>query len=377
MRVPLLDLRLQYNQIRDEIEATVRRVIESQQFILGPEVRTFEDAIAAYCGVPHAIGVSSGTDALLVALMALDVGPGDEVITTPFSFFATAGVIHRLGARPMFVDIDAHSFNMNAEQAVESMSNRTRALMPVHLYGRMADMQPLVDAGQRAGVAVIEDAAQAIGARDADGRPAGSIGDIGCFSFFPTKNLGAFGDAGLVTVRDAALASRIAILRVHGMQPKYYHQQVGGNFRLDALQAAVLTVKLNYLDDWAAARRRNADRYRQLFAEAGLADVVVMPEDVPGHVYNQFVVRVPDRNALHAHLAAAGVGTEVYYPMPLHLQACFSALGFTRGAFPEAERAAAEALALPIYPELTADQQAFVVEAVKRWAEGRTVEPKS
>ena len=377
MRVPLLDLRLQYNQIRDEIEATVRRVIESQQFILGPEVRTFEDAIAAYCGVPHAIGVSSGTDALLVALMALDVGPGDEVITTPFSFFATAGVIHRLGARPMFVDIDAHSFNMNAEQAVESMSNRTRALMPVHLYGRMADMQPLVDAGQRAGVAVIEDAAQAIGARDADGRPAGSIGDIGCFSFFPTKNLGAFGDAGLVTVRDAALASRIAILRVHGMQPKYYHQQVGGNFRLDALQAAVLTVKLNYLDDWAAARRRNADRYRQLFAEAGLADVVVMPEDVPGHVYNQFVVRVRDRNALHAHLAAAGVGTEVYYPMPLHLQACFSALGFTRGAFPEAERAAAEALALPIYPELTADQQAFVVEAVKRWAEGRTVEPKS
>jgi len=377
MRVPLPDLRLQYNQIRDEIEATVRRVIESQQFILGPEVRTFEDAIAAYCGVPHAIGVSSGTDALLVALMALDVGPGDEVITTPFSFFATAGVIHRLGARPMFVDIDAHSFNMNAEQAVESMSNRTRALMPVHLYGRMADMQPLVDAGQRAGVAVIEDAAQAIGARDADGRPAGSIGDIGCFSFFPTKNLGAFGDAGLVTVRDAALASRIAILRVHGMQPKYYHQQVGGNFRLDALQAAVLTVKLNYLDDWAAARRRNADRYRQLFAEAGLADVVVMPEDVPGHVYNQFVVRVPDRNALHAHLAAAGVGTEVYYPMPLHLQACFSALGFTRGAFPEAERAAAEALALPIYPELTADQQAFVVEAVNEWAEGRTVEPKS
>jgi dTDP-4-amino-4,6-dideoxygalactose transaminase len=377
MRVPLLDLRQQYNQIRDEIEATVRRVIESQQFILGPEVRTFENAMAAYCGAPHAIGVSSGTDALLVALMALDVGPGDEVITTPFSFFATAGVIHRLGARPVFVDIDAHSFNMNAEQAVEAMSNRTRALMPVHLYGRVADMQPLIDAGQRAGVAVIEDAAQAIGARDGDGRPAGSIGDIGCFSFFPTKNLGAFGDAGLVTVRDAALARRIEILRVHGMEPKYYHQEVGGNFRLDALQAAVLTVKLSHLDDWAAARRRNADRYRQLFAEAGLAEVVVMPEDVPGHVYNQFVVRVADCDALRAHLATAGVGTEVYYPLPLHLQDCFSALGYTRGAFPEAERAAAEALALPIYPELTADQQAFVVEAVNVWAAARAVEPKS
>ena len=377
MRVPLLDLRLQYDQIRDEIEATVRRVIESQQFILGPEVRGFEDAMAAYCGVPHAIGVSSGTDALLVALIALDVGPGDEVITTPFSFFATAGVIHRLGARPVFVDIDAQSFNMNAEQAVEAMTNRTRALMPVHLYGRVADMQPLVDAGRRAGVAVIEDAAQAIGARDADGRSAGSIGDIGCFSFFPTKNLGAFGDAGLVTVRDAALARRMEILRVHGMEPKYYHQEVGGNFRLDALQAAVLTVKLNHLDDWAAARRRNADRYRQLFTEAGLADVVVMPEDVSGHVYNQFVVRVTDRDALRAHLAEAGVGTEVYYPLPLHLQDCFSALGYTHGAFPEAERAAAEALALPIYPELTEQQQAFVVEAVNVWAEGRAVEPKS
>lgn len=367
MNVPLLDLRLQYDEIRAEIEPALRRVIESQHFILGPEVQALEHAIAAYCDVPHAIGVSSGTDALLVALMALDIGPGDEVITTPFSFFATAGVIHRLGARPVFVDIEASSFNMNEERAVGAISERTRAFLPVHLYGRMAGLDALVEAGKRNGIALIEDAAQAIGARDADGRHAGSVGDIGCFSFFPTKNLGAFGDAGLVTARDDALARRIRILRVHGMEPKYYHQEVGGNFRIDALQAAVLNVKLRHLDRWAAARRRNAERYRALFADADV-EGVRLPEDVPGHVYNQFVIRVTDRDSLRAHLASAGVGTEIYYPLPLHLQECFRGLGYGRGDFPESERAASEALALPIYPELTEAQQAYVVAEVRRWS---------
>lgn len=376
MKVPLLDLRLQYDEIRDEVEPALRRVIESQHFILGPEVQALEKAIAAYCEVPHAIGVSSGTDALLVALMALDIGPGDEVITTPFSFFATGGVIHRLGARPVFVDIEASSFNMNGERAVSAISERTRALLPVHLYGRMAQLDALAEAGKRHGIALIEDAAQAIGARDADERPAGSIGDIGCFSFFPTKNLGAFGDAGLVTARDDALARRIEILRVHGMDPRYYHREVGGNFRIDALQAAVLNVKLPHLDGWAAARRRNAQRYRALFADAAIEDVT-LPEDVPGHVYNQFVIRVANRDGLRAHLASAGVGTEVYYPLPLHLQECFRGLGYRRGAFPESERAASEALALPIYPELTEAQQAYVVAEVKRWSEAGRPSAKS
>jgi dTDP-4-amino-4,6-dideoxygalactose transaminase len=369
MKVPLLDLRPQYESIRDEIEDAVRRVMESQYFILGPEVRSFEDAVAGFIGVPHAIGVSSGTDALLLALMAYDIGPGDEVITTPFSFFATAGVIHRLGARPIFADIERHSFNMDAEQAVSAIGPRTRALLPVHLYGRMAVMSPLVAAAEKAGIALIEDAAQAIGARDEQGRAAGSIGDVGCFSFFPTKNLGAFGDAGLVTAKDEALARRMEILRVHGMEPKYYHREVGGNFRIDALQAAVLNVKLRHLDSWTAARRRNADRYRRLFRDAGLLDTVVLPEDAPGHVYNQFVIRVAGRDSLREHLAAAGIGTEIYYPLPLHLQECFAGLGHAESAFPEAERAAAEALALPIYPELTEDQQSYLVDVVKAWPE--------
>jgi dTDP-4-amino-4,6-dideoxygalactose transaminase len=369
MKVPLLDLRPQYESIRDEIEDAVRRVMESQYFILGPEVRSFEDSVAGFIGVPHAIGVSSGTDALLLALMAYDIGPGDEVITTPFSFFATAGVIHRLGARPIFADIERHSFNMDAEQAVSAIGPRTRALLPVHLYGRMAVMSPLVAAAEKAGIALIEDAAQAIGARDEQGRAAGSIGDVGCFSFFPTKNLGAFGDAGLVTAKDEALARRMEILRVHGMEPKYYHREVGGNFRIDALQAAVLNVKLRHLDSWTAARRRNADRYRRLFRDAGLLDTVVLPEDAPGHVYNQFVIRVAGRDSLREHLAAAGIGTEIYYPLPLHLQECFAGLGHAESAFPEAERAAAEALALPIYPELTEDQQSYLVDVVKAWPE--------
>ncbi|MGH7501904.1 MAG: DegT/DnrJ/EryC1/StrS family aminotransferase [Longimicrobiales bacterium] len=363
MNVPLLDLRGQYATIRAEVQAAIERVVESQHFILGPEVRAFEDEIARYTRVPHAIGVSSGTDALLVALMALDIGRDDEIITSPFSFFATAGVIHRIGARPVFADIEPDSFNMDAAKAIAAMTVRTRALLPVHLYGRMADVGPLCDAAGENRIAVIEDAAQAIGSHDEQLRRAGSIGDIGCFSFFPTKNLGGFGDAGLVTVRDATLARRIEILRVHGMDPKYYHREVGGNFRIDALQAAVLRVKLRHLDAWAAARRRNADRYRGLFADANLLDVIGLPADSPGHVYNQFVVRVPDRDAVRESLAERGIGTEIYYPLPLHLQECFAYLGHGPGDFPQSERASREALALPIYPELTETQQAAVVHA--------------
>jgi dTDP-4-amino-4,6-dideoxygalactose transaminase len=372
VKVPLLDLRVQHATIRAEVQAAIERVVESQHFILGPEVRAFEEEVAAVCAVPHAIGVSSGTDALLVALMALDIGPGDEVITSPFSFFATAGTIHRVGARPVFADIEPDSFNMDASKAAAAIGPRTRALLPVHLYGRCAHMDPLCEAVvRRSDIALVEDAAQAIGARDGKGRPAGSIGVVACLSFFPTKNLGAFGDAGMVTTGDAVVAKRIEILRVHGMDPKYFHREIGGNFRIDALQAAVLRVKLPHLDGWAAARRRNAERYRGLFADARLLDDLAVPADVPGHVYNQFVIRVPDRDAVRAHLTEAGVGTEVYYPLPLHLQECFAYLGHGPGDFPEAERAAREVLALPIYPELTEAQQAHVVHSLGAYFRAR------
>jgi dTDP-4-amino-4,6-dideoxygalactose transaminase len=365
MKVPLLDLKPQYAAIRDEIGDAIERVVESQHFILGPEVGALEEEVAAFCGAPHAIGVSSGTDALLVALMALEVGAGDEVVTTPFSFFATAGVIRRLGARPVFVDIDPATFNIDAVAAVEALGPRTRAVLPVHLFGRCADLDPLLEACRDRDIPLIEDAAQAIGASDAHGRHAGAIGDIACFSFFPTKNLGGFGDGGLVTARDAELARRIAILRVHGMEPRYYHQSIGGNFRLDALQAAVLRVKLRHLPVWTEARRRNADRYREMFAAAGLTpDTVVLPDDVEGHVYNQFVIRAPERDALRAHLTASGIGTEVYYPVPLHLQQALEGLGHVPGDFPASEAASAEVLALPIYPELEPAAQQAVVDSV-------------
>jgi dTDP-4-amino-4,6-dideoxygalactose transaminase len=359
LTVPLLDLKAQYRAIKPEIDAAVHRVIDAQYFILGPEVSSLEAEVAAYCEAACGVGVASGTDALLVALMALDVGPQDEVITTPFTFFATAGVIARLGATPVFVDIQADSFNMDPAAAVAAVTNRTRAFMPVHLYGRVAELSPLLGLG----LPVIEDAAQAIGARDDDGRIAGSAGVMGCFSFFPSKNLGGFGDGGMVVTQDQALAERLKILRVHGMEPKYYHQLVGGNFRLDALQAAVLRVKLLYLNGWSEARRQNARRYRALFRDAGLDGIVVVPEDMPGHIYNQFVVRVPRRDDLQAHLRAQGIGTEVYYPVPLHRQACFAALGHADGSLPEAERAAREVLALPIFPELSEDQLEYVVQS--------------
>ena len=374
MSVPLLDLRAQYASISADIDAAIARVVESQYFILGPEVAGLEREVASYCGVDHAIGLSSGTDALLVALMAYDVGPGDEVITTPFTFFASAGTVSRLGARPVFADIDPSSFNIDPNAVASALTTRTRAIMPVHLFGRCVELGELVNLARARGLPVIEDAAQAIGAADGAGRQAGAIATAGCFSFFPTKNLGGFGDGGMVITNDAELADRIAVLRVHGMRPKYFHEVIGGNFRLDALQAAVLRVKLPHLDAWSAARRRNAQHYHALFDEAGLNDGRVrLPEDVPGHIYNQFVIRVDQRDELRAHLSAAGIGTEVYYPLPLHLQDCFRALGYAPGDFPHAEAAAREVLALPIFPELTVHQLVEVVRAVAGFFERTAV----
>jgi len=386
--VPLLDLKAQYTAIRDEIRAAMDRVADAQQFILGPEVEALEREVAAYSGCAYGIGVSSGTDALLVALMAIDIRPGDEVITTPYTFFATAGSIARLGAVPVFVDIDPLTFNIDPTAIEARITPRTRVIMPVHLYGQMADMDPIMDIAQRYGLVVIEDAAQAIGS-EYKGRRAGSIGHMGCFSFFPSKNLGGFGDGGMVTTNDAALAERIRLLRGHGAYPKYYHKLIGGNFRLDALQAAVLRVKLKYLDDWTAGRQRNAATYRRLFAEAGLTidppscltagcharnkgdctlppGRVVLPVEAPDrrHIYNQFVIRVAQRDQVMAALKARQIGHEIYYPVPLHLQECFAYLGQRPGDLPASECAAAETLALPIYPELTDAMLAAVVEAV-------------
>jgi len=364
MKVPLLDLTAQYKTIRWEVRTAIDRVCESQAFILGPEVTACEHEIATFCGVAHAVGVSSGTDALLIALMAAGVGSGDEVITSPFTFFATAGVIARLGARPVFVDIETDSFNIDPEQVEARIGARTKAILPVHLFGRCANMEALGDIARRHGLALIEDAAQAIGAKDEQGRSAGSTGDIGCLSFFPSKNLGAFGDAGMVLTSQPKLAEMLRILRVHGGKPKYYHKQIGGNFRLDALQAAVLRVKLRYLPLWTAARRQNARRYRELFAHAGLARHLAVPADVPGHIYNQFVIRCAERDALQAFLRGQEIETEIYYPVPLHLQECFADLGYRAGQFPRAEAAARQVLALPIYPELGQEQQGYVVDQI-------------
>ena len=364
MNVPLLDLKAQYAPLREEIRAAMDRVCDSQHFILGPEVQGLEVETAAYCGARFAVGVSSGTDALLAALMAAGIGPGDEVITTSYSFFATAGTVARVGARPVFVDIERDTFNLDARQVEARITSKTKALMPVHLYGRCADLDPLLDLAKRKNLVLIEDAAQAIGSTDAKGRQAGTVGAMGCFSFFPTKNLGGFGDGGLVTTNDAPLAEALRVLRVHGMQPKYHHRIVGGNFRLDALQAAVLRVKLKHLPDWTRGRRTNAERYRKLFGEAGLGGKVVLPADVPGHIYNQFVIRVDKRDGLQAHLTERKIGSEIYYPVPLHLQECFSGLGYRKGDLPVSEEMAANTLALPIYPELTEAQQRTVVDQI-------------
>lgn len=386
--VPLLDLKPQYQALRSEIESAVLRVCASQAFILGAEVKALEQSVAAYCRTAHGVGVASGTDALLVALMALEIGPGDEVLTSPYTFFATAGTIARTGARPVFCDIDPTTFNINpdavrawiaecCEMRSGALHNRAtggciKALMPVHLYGQLADMAPLVEIAREHSIRIIEDAAQAIGTEDAAGRRAGSIGDVGCLSFFPTKNLGAFGDAGMCVTSDPDLAERIAVLRVHGGKPKYYHGVIGGNFRLDELQAAVLNIKLPHLDEWSAARQRNAAFYDRAFAAAGIAEALRPPAPAhrARHIYNQYVVRARDRDALRRHLAERGVGTEIYYPVPLHLQQCFGYLGHRPGDFPEAERAAQETLALPIYPELSNRQLQYVVDTVADYYRG-------
>jgi dTDP-4-amino-4,6-dideoxygalactose transaminase len=381
--VPLLDLKAQYATIRNEVRAAIDRILESQYFILGPEVEALEREVAAYSQCAYGIGVSSGTDALLVALMAINLKPGDEVLTTPYTFFATAGVVIRLGAKPVFVDIDPHTYNIDPTGIESRITERTRAIIPVHLYGQMADMDPLMAVAQRHNLYVIEDAAQAIGA-EYKGRRAGSIGHLSCFSFFPSKNLGGVGDGGMVTTNDPDLADRVRLLRNHGYRPKYYNKVVGGNFRLDALQAAVLRVKLKYLDGWTAARQHNAATYRRLFVEAHLsvpadserslhaAHGVILPSVCPdgNHIYNQFVVRCGQRDALMAYLKARHIGTEIYYPVSLHLQECFADLGYRTGDFPTSERAAAETLALPIYPELIEEMQAAVVGAIADFYHG-------
>ena len=360
--VPLLDLSQQWTQFRDAALAAITRVCDSQRFILGEEVEAFERETASRLGVKHAIGVSSGTDALLVALMAIGVGPGDEVITSTYSFFATAGSIVRAGATPVLVDIDPVTYNLDPRAVGDAITPRTRAIMPVHLYGQCADMAALEAVARDGNVPIIEDAAQAIGSAIGD-RQAGGFGLAACFSFFPSKNLGAFGDAGLVTSNDDAFADRVRLLRVHGAERQYHHRLVGGNFRIDALQAAVLRVKAPYLTRWTEGRRANARRYRELFAAARLTDRIGLPAELAGfyHIYNQYIVRVRDRDRVKAALAARNVGTAVYYPVPFHRQECFAFLGYAPGAFPHADRAANETLALPIYAELTEAQLAHVV----------------
>jgi dTDP-4-amino-4,6-dideoxygalactose transaminase len=410
MKVPLLDLQLQYRHIKDDIHRAVEEVLESQQFILGPKVEALERALGDYCGCAHAVGVSSGTGALTVALMSAGVGPGHGVVTTPFTFFATAGSIARVGARPFFVDIDPLSYTMSPQAlegfvegycrfdsaAARLVHRRTgtaiRAIIPVHLYGQCADMDPILNVARRCGLLVIEDAAQAIGAdypsvAGRKVRRSGSMGDLGCFSFYPSKNLGGFGDGGMATTSDEPLARKLRMLRVHGENTRYQHQFVGGNFRLDALQAAVLLVKLKHLDSWTARRREHASCYESLFRQSGLIGkgLVSSPQPVwedrlsqpasnlesaignspvHSHIYNQYVIRAQRRDDLRAYLAEQGIGTEIYYPLPLHQQQCFADVGYRRGDFPESEKAAAETLALPIYPELERTQLEYVVEKI-------------
>lgn len=360
----MLDLPAQLAPLREELMASVRRVLESGRFIMGPELERLERDMASRTGACAAVAVSSGTDALLVSLMALDIGPGAEVVTTPFTFFATAGTVWRTGAKPVFVDIEPDTFNMDAALAEKALTPRTRAILPVHLYGQCSDLDALCAAASKGGVKVIEDACQSVCTEYAGGRQAGTVGDLGCLSFYPTKNLGAMGDAGMVLVgRDGALADRVRRLRIHGGERRYFHREVGGNFRMDEVQAAALNVFLPRLDGWNAARRENAARYRKLFDEAGLNDVVIPASKRP-HTFHQFVIRVPQRDRLREFLSSRGIPSDVFYPLPLHLQECFRSLGYREGDFPEAERAAKEVLALPIHPMLTPAQQERVVSAI-------------
>jgi dTDP-4-amino-4,6-dideoxygalactose transaminase len=383
MEVPLLDLKAQYNTIKDEINNAMLQVVESQDFILGSEVKKLEESMCNYLKCKHSIGVSSGTDALLVALMAIDLKPEDEVILPTYSFFATAGVVSRLNAKPVFIDINPTTFNIDPDKIEKKITPKTRAIIVIHLYGQSADMDPIVNIAKENNLIVIEDAAQAIGVQYKDGKRVGTIGHIGCFSFFPSKNLGCFGDGGLVTTNNEELAEKIKILRVHGSKPKYYHKLVGGNFRLDSIQAAVLNVKFPYLDSWSEARRNNANEYLQLFKEMGLSEVegklkfdkkneILLPKAVYKesnitnyHIYNQFVMKVKKRDELKKYLSSKGIGTEIYYPVPFHRQECFKHLNSSDIDYPYSNEASEKSLALPIYPELTKEQLSYVVETIR------------
>jgi len=388
MKVPLLDLKPQYHSLKSKLDEAILRVAESQYFILGPEVQKMEDEFCDYLKCKNAIGVSSGTDALLLSLMAIDLKPGDEVIVPTYSFFATAGVVSRLNAVPVLTDIDPVTFNINPSDAEKKLTKKTKAIIPVHLYGQSADMEPIMKFAKKNNLVVIEDAAQAIGTQYKDGKFVGTIGHIGCFSFFPSKNLGCYGDGGLVTTNDDDLAFKLKIKRVHGGEPKYFHKVIGGNFRLDAIQAAVLRVKLPYLDSWSEQRRKNAELYNKLFIESGLSEEtgrikfdkknkVLIPKAVYKsgirnyHIYNQYIIRVEKRDELRKFLSANDIGTEIYYPVPFHLQECFADLNYRKGEFPLAEQAGDTSIALPIYPELIADQQKFVVEKIKEFISGK------
>lgn len=383
MKVPLLDLKRQYETIRDEVQAVTEEVYGSQHFILGPKVEELEKEVARYCGCGFGVGVSSGTDALLIALMSEGIGPGDLVITSPYTFFATAGSIVRAGAKPLFVDVEEDTYNLDPGRMEETLDRlsadqraRLKAVIPVHLYGQCADMEPILKLARQYGLTVIEDAAQAIGSEyewsDGTVRRAGSMGEYGCFSFFPSKNLGAFGDGGMVTVSSPERYQNLRILRVHGSEPKYFHKVIGGNFRLDALQAAILTVKLKYLDRWTERRIQNAQLYRRLFQEAELGEVRLPLEKRRRHIYNQFVIGVGGgRDELRRFLSESGIGTEVYYPVPLHLQECFQDLGYKEGDLPVSEHAAKTTLALPIFPELIGAEIEYVVEKIKEFMKAR------
>ncbi len=373
--VPLLDLARQNGALEEEISAAIGEVCRSGQFVLGPPVRELEATVADYCGVKHAIGCASGSDSLLLALMALEVGPGDEVILPSFTFFATASAVWRLGAKIVFVDVDPDTYNIDAEQVATAVTSETKAIIPVHLFGQCADMEAICRIAAEHSIAVVEDAAQAIGAEHA-GKRAGSMGDIGCFSFYPTKNLGAMGDGGMLTTNDDALADKLQLLRGHGMRPRYYHQEVGINSRLDSIQAAVINVKMPYLDQWSDARSENARRYTRLLTEAGLAEHIGLPgdafaegRDAGRHVWNQYTIRVPGgrRDELRSYLQSQQIGSEIYYPVPLHQQECFSSLADQADRLAETDRAAAEVLALPIFPELTAEEQQRVVDAIGKF----------
>ncbi len=380
MKVPFFDLRSQFQRVAEEVRSALEEVFDSQQFILGREVDLLEQTIAQYCRTSYAIGVASGSDALVLSLMALGIGPGDEVLLPPFTFFATAGAVSRVGATPVFVDIDPETYNMDPSQIEKRITSRSKAIIPVHLFGQCADMDPILRIARERNLRVIEDAAQALGAEykpdDAKGQKAGAMGDLGCFSFYPTKNLGAFGDAGMVVTSDAELAEKIRLLRTHGSKPKYYHKWIGVNSRLDTLQAAILLVKFKYLEGWTSERQKKAERYNLLFRDLldGIEGFRLPAIQYKNrHIFNQYVIRVPERDRLKAFLASEGIGTDIYYPLPLHLQECYSFLNHRRGDFPVSEKASEEVLALPIFPELTDEQQAWVVDRIKAFYRNRNI----